>query len=342
MNKVNQDRCLWLRKWVGAFAAFLVVPSWACRGPEDGRARPADVGIKQSALKPIGANVLVDFTSRSADKPWHMIGAMSGLFNHGEDGVATCVKALNNYTCITAAHTFFNCNGPVDKRGWVQPPVIRFMAGRNIDHVPVILAGTYGVAAPRAYWAGCRTNNFDLKRDNDIAVIRFRGAFDTAANQADTVHFGDPNPTVPLAYYDVGFVPPNSMGLPPGDFGRYNVTLAGYPHLATLPADYRPQNVVFGPYPALTIGEGYGFLRSATPSMIEYTATSWGAMSGGPVFDYPDDCEDCALNGYRLIAIHIGRPVVNGVEVLAPPITHNRGVLLTDHMVDYLWRLAGR
>ena len=296
----------------------------------------ADVERTQGALKPIGAGVLMDFNTRRDERPWYLIGAMHDAIGGRQDGVCTCVKALNNETCISAAHCFLNCVGPVNQRGPVAPPTITFPGRASIP------SGSYGIALPRVYWAGCINAYSPLRRDNDIAVIRFRGAFNTAANQADTVHYGNPNPNVPLASYDVGYVSPNSLGMPTPGFSRYNITVAGYPNLATMPADHRAQNVVFGPYPVFVLSEGYGFLRSATPNLIEYTATAHTAMSGGAVFEWGDDCENCALDGYRLVAIHTGRPVRNGVEVLGPPITHNRGTLLTDRLVDYLWRLAGR
>jgi len=261
---------------------------------------------------------------------------VAAIYEMPSDGHCTCFKAINEFTCLSAAHCFFDCKvTPAVARydGLMkQLPFIEFKAGDSGPH-PVIPGTDYGVIIPKAFWNACAAvpKQFLMQSQDDVAVIRFRGKI--GAGFPDALYMGNTDPNVP-ADQRAGsrFIPDRDV--PAGD---YDVEVAGYPDppfrygdpVKFMPAYAFTPAVAGWTYPGLGWGRGKGRFIAAIPQFIVHDVSTAGGHSGSPVLIF----DALAASQYQVIGVHRGRMVTD--------VGKNNAVKLDAARVAWIKKVAG-
>jgi V8-like Glu-specific endopeptidase len=131
-------------------------PGGAPTNPESG------IGVSQSPII-IGTDDRININSSAHSYPYS---------NHGQGGTTanpwcTCIKMINNHTCVTSAHCQHTGTS------WITRRPITFRAGSS-SPLPALPAGCYARTVPSG-WNGSNTNY-------DYAVLALRGYLGASCN----------------------------------------------------------------------------------------------------------------------------------------------------------------
>jgi V8-like Glu-specific endopeptidase len=249
--------------------------------------------------------------------PWHMIAAIYRkdqplAMEHG----CTCFKALNEYSCVTAAHCFLRCDVKTKTPFFVPAgDFIRFGAGAPGQRNE-IAPGTYGVAIPKEFKQACKTLNLPNWFAFDYAVVRFKGKFDHQRNP-HTVHFGNDDPAVPLGDY-----PKDFFLISPVDrqVFKQQLEIPGFPDPEHLPqlADFPTM---------MNSSDGRGASNVSFPGVVFYFNRTESGMSGSPLLIPSPD-----FRNQWAIGVHSGHHT---------PFQKNRGVLIRLNVLRWMNEVRG-
>jgi hypothetical protein len=330
--------------------ATLLALALACQPQPDPGPAPGETSVIPRAIDTATGSYMESMNYTGRDPYYDAIGALT--VNGG--GYCSCVK-IDDVNCLSAAHCFLSCDQAKPK---VALRDITFAAGSS-NPFPPIPGNTYGVAIPWAYWVGCNIRGtinkttdpkiweagIELMRQNDLAVIRFRGAFNVAANQGVAMHLGNVNPSPPFVVHHISSIP---MGLVADNVTNVPIRVLGYP---AVPLRYQGHggtcNLPVGTWLPIatqwtfpTLSRSYGNARQTTLHLnphgsenqnIYYDANTAGGESGAAVVGDDD----------RVIAIHNGGEW-SGSSTCAVNAKENRGLRLTVGVQHWINQVKGR